>query len=132
MPPRSVCAGALGLTTAAITTLYAFNPLSTEFYPICPFFALTGLYCPGCGTCRALHELLHGHFAQALGLNPLMLISLPFLGYLLLPYIAYAVTGKNVSVVSIPALWARLALFAILAYWVLRNVPYFPFDLLAP
>jgi hypothetical protein len=132
MPPRSVCAGALGLTGAAATTIFAFDPLRAEFYPTCPFFALTGLYCPGCGTCRALHELLHGHVAESFGLNPLMLFSLPFLGYLLLPNVVYAVAGKRIPMVSVPALWARLALWTILAYWVLRNVPYYPFDLLAP
>ena len=132
MPPRSVCAGALGFAAAASTVLFAFDPSRAEFYPPCPIRALTGLYCPGCGTCRALHELLHGHLAEAFGLNPVMVLLIPFLGYMLLPYVAFAVAGKRVPANSIPALWTRFALWAILAYWVLRNVPYYPLDLLAP
>jgi hypothetical protein len=108
------------------------SPSRAEFYPPCPFHTLTGLYCPGCGTCRALHELLHGHLAEAFGLNPVMVLLIPFLGYMLLPYVAFAVAGKRVPANSIPALWTRFALWAILAYWVLRNVPYYPLDLLAP
>jgi hypothetical protein len=122
----------LGLAAAASTVLFAFDPSRAGFYPPCPFLAFTGLYCPGCGTCRALHELLHGRVAEAFGLNPLMVLSIPFLGYLLLPYAAFAVAGKRVPAVSVPALWARVALWTILAYWILRNVPYYPLDLLAP
>jgi Protein of unknown function (DUF2752) len=132
MPPRSVCAGALGLTAAAATILYTFDPSKAGFYPTCPFFALTGLYCPGCGACRAVHALLHGHLTEAFGLNPLMLLSVPFLAYLFLPWVVFAVAGKRIPAVSVPALWGWLALWTILAYWVLRNVPYYPLDLLAP
>jgi hypothetical protein len=132
MTPRSICAGALGLAAAATAVLFAFDPSAAKFYPVCPFHALTGLYCPGCGTCRALHELLHGHIAEAFGLNPLMVLSIPFLGYLLVPYITFAITGKRVLAITVPAIPAKIALWIILIYWVLRNVPYYPFDLLAP
>jgi hypothetical protein len=82
--------------------------------------------------CRAIHELLHGHLAAAFGLNPLMVLLIPLLSYMFLPYVAFAITGKRVAAVSVPALWARVTLWIILAYWVLRNVPYYPLDLLAP
>jgi hypothetical protein len=132
IPPRLVCAGCLGLAATAAAVLFAFDPSTSKFYPSCPFHALTGLYCPGCGTCRAIHELLHGHLASAFGLNPLMVLLIPLLSYMFLPYVAFAITGKMVAAVSVPALWARVTLWIILAYWVLRNVPYYPLDLLAP
>ena len=45
---------------------------------------VTGLLCPGCGTLRGLHQLLHGHLAAAFRLNPVMVLSLPLLGYVAL------------------------------------------------
>ena len=57
---------------------FAFNPALYPF-PRCPLFFLTGLHCPGCGSQRALHALLHGRVAQAAGLNLLAVLSLPVL-----------------------------------------------------
>ena len=39
-------------------------------YAPCLFYALTDLYCPGCGTLRGLHELLHGRIGIAHGPKP--------------------------------------------------------------
>ena len=36
----------------------------------------TGLYCPGCGSTRALYALLHGRPGEALAMNPLLLVVL--------------------------------------------------------
>ncbi|NIM07518.1 MAG: DUF2752 domain-containing protein, partial [Armatimonadetes bacterium] len=73
---------ALGAGLAvAMVFLYKFNPAGTSFYPPCPFNMLSGLYCPGCGSLRALHQLSHGHLLAALYLNPLMVIALPFIVY---------------------------------------------------
>ncbi|MGH9578069.1 MAG: DUF2752 domain-containing protein, partial [Terriglobales bacterium] len=58
--------------------LYRWNPATAGFYPICPFLSLTGWYCPGCGSLRALHQLLHGNLGAAFDLNPLLVVALPF------------------------------------------------------
>jgi Protein of unknown function (DUF2752) len=63
---------------AAAATLYRFSPQEYSFYPRCPFFALTGHYCPGCGGTRATAELLHGHLAPALHFNAAVTLLLPF------------------------------------------------------
>ena len=132
MPPRSVCVGALVPAAAATTILFAFDPSRAEFYPPCPLRALTGLYCPGCGTCRALHELLHGHLGEAFGLNPLTILMLPYLGYSLLSYVVFAVRGRPLPSILTSPFWGWLALGTILVYGVLRNLSYPPFSLLAP
>lgn len=54
--------------------------------PPCPSRALAGLYCPGCGTLRAGHALLHGQAMQAVQFNPLFVLCLPLLGWLMLRY----------------------------------------------
>ncbi len=125
-------AGSLGTIAAGCAVLFLVDPSTSAFYPPCPFCALTGLYCPGCGTARALHALLHGHIGEALGLNPLMVVMLPFLGYSLLSYAILRARGWSLPGIPASPFWGWLALWAILAYWVLRNVPLYPLSLLAP
>ena len=98
-PPCSTCGrwkvgglAILGFTTLIV--LFAHDPANSMFYPPCPFRALTGFYCPGCGTLRALHQLLHGHLVAAFWLNPLAALLLPFLGYASLCSIVLAGTSR--------------------------------------
>jgi hypothetical protein len=62
--------------------LFFFNPATSAFYPFCPLHRMTGLLCPGCGSLRALHQLLHGNVATAFHLNALLVLSLPLLAAL--------------------------------------------------
>ncbi|QQR85410.1 MAG: DUF2752 domain-containing protein [Flavobacteriales bacterium] len=59
--------------------LYAFDP-GKGGYPSCPFRFFTGWDCPGCGSQRSVHELLHGHFQTAWGHNAFLLLALPLAG----------------------------------------------------
>ena len=118
--------------TSALGALLAFNPAGSVVFPPCPFHVLTGLYCPGCGTLRALHQLLHGRPLQALGLNPLMVISLPFLGYALASETFLATVGRRLPGVRLPASWIWALLAAIILFWIFRNIPVYPFASLAP
>jgi lipoprotein signal peptidase len=117
---------------ATSIVLFRYNPASSELYPPSPFRVLTGLYCPGCGTLRALHQLLHGQLITAFGLNPLMLISLPFLIGSYLNYGVEAIKGKSSWQIFIPAKLIWFILQLIIAYWVVRNIPFHPFTWLAP
>src|SRR5207245_10112823 len=62
--------------SACFGLLYLFDPSQHAFYPRCQFHALTGLYCPGCGSLRAMHQLLLGHIPTAFHLNALFLLAL--------------------------------------------------------
>ena len=108
--------------------LYTFgNPL------ICVFYQLTGLYCPGCGSGRASVALLHLDFAAAFGYNLLYVLLLPFIVYYLLKQYIILVFRKDVlPMFSIDGLAAKIVLVVILMFWILRNIPVFPFTLLAP
>lgn len=57
---------------------YFVDPLSTNFIIKCPFKAITGLDCPGCGSQRAVHNLLHGNLKAAFADNALFVIALPY------------------------------------------------------
>ena len=54
------------------------DPHRPDFlFPPCPFKALTGWNCPGCGGLRMTHDLLHGDLAAAVVDNVFVLVGLP-------------------------------------------------------
>ena len=123
--------GAAGAAGAAV--LYRFPPLAVGWYPRCPLLVLTGLYCPGCGALRAGHALLHGHLGDALGYNPLLVVALPVLLYVLAGHLTDSLAGRRLlprPTMPGRASWAVVA--TILVYGVARNLPFFPFSALAP
>lgn len=123
----------IGATAVVIAAaLFAYDPAEKNALPGCLFHDLTGLYCPGCGSCRALHQLLNGHVGAALELNPLMVLALPFLGLYFLLYASAAVRRKPWLGVSLKAMWIRAILCLVIAHGVLRNIPFAPFSWLAP
>lgn len=63
-----------------LTVLWIFDPEQGHPHLPCPFHWLTGWHCPGCGSQRALHDLLHGRLAEAFGHNAAMVLSIPLLG----------------------------------------------------
>ncbi|MBR1871954.1 MAG: DUF2752 domain-containing protein [Bacteroidales bacterium] len=116
----------IGYAFVAVAVLFAvflyaaFDP-GQAFFPRCPFFMATGLKCPGCGSQRAVHQLLNGNLAEAFHYNALLLAAIPILLFLALAYALrrrsprlYAISNSSVLA------WALLAL--ILLWWILRNL----------
>lgn len=119
----------LGLALVSVV-LFLFNPASPAsqgFFPKCPFRLLTGCQCPGCGSTRAVHQLLHGNLVAAFELNPLMILTLPFIVYGLLGFTKSAITGQPQRRVFIPNvyLWSWMSL--LIFFWIFRNTPWYPF-----
>lgn len=107
--------------------LWLVDPNSAQSWlPGCPFHALTGLYCPGCGTTRALHALLHGNLAQAVAMNPLAVLTMPLfpLLYLHQRHPQFPTLRRMAD--------GRAWLILVLAFALLRNLPWMPFAWLAP
>lgn len=101
--------------------LYLFDPLKTAIFPRCPLYVLTGLHCPGCGSLRALHSLFHGDLSGAIAMNPLMVLSIPFIGILFL-------RPKWSDKPWVP--WA--CFMGLIVYGFVRNIPVWPLVELAP
>jgi hypothetical protein len=123
-------AAGVWLSLAAVAVfLFFFNPASpaNQFFPKCPFRLLTGMQCPGCGSTRAFYQLLHLHPIAAFKLNPLMVLTLPFIVYGFLGFTRSALMGRPQRRLFIPPiyLWAWLAL--LIFFWVFRNTPWYPF-----
>ena len=74
---KLLLAGLTAALAAETAVLFFFDPARYAIYPVCPWHALTGWDCPGCGTLRALHQLTHGNLAAAWRLNPLTVALLP-------------------------------------------------------
>ena len=70
----------LGLLLLAVALYYFFlNPYQqTDFFMSCPFYKITGYLCPGCGSQRAFHEVLHFHFFEAFKQNALFVLGIPY------------------------------------------------------
>jgi hypothetical protein len=116
----------------AIPILYFFNPAGSGLYAPCPFHWLTGFYCPGCGSLRAMHQLLHGHVIRAFGLNPLLVLSLPFVVCGILSHFMPLKRGRPLLEAAVPAVYIWVYLGIVLAFWLARNIPVYPLSLLAP
>ena len=59
------------------------HPNSSPFFPKCSFLMLTGIKCPGCGSQRAIHALLHADIKTAFSYNALLVLSIPYVILLL-------------------------------------------------
>jgi hypothetical protein len=118
------------VVVGATSLLYWVEPAAGSIYPPCLFHALTGLHCPGCGSTRCLHALVHGNLKQAAAFNVLLVFALPFLLY----WGAGRVwnTAQTAPGRRLPAWVIHAMLGVIVAYWILRNIPCPPFHLLAP
>ncbi|MFD1294286.1 DUF2752 domain-containing protein [Lutibacter holmesii] len=117
----------------ALASIYVFiNPSEVDFLPKCPFYLTTGFYCAGCGSQRATHQLLNFNFLGVLQQNLLYVFGLGVLLY-------------HFSVISVNAIFKKhyynyiyhpktpiIILVIIIVFWICRNIPMYPFNLLAP
>ena len=122
---------ATGLAAVGVVGLVAHlvDPGEPGAYPTCPFLAVTGFACPGCGSLRALHALGTGDLVSALGHNALFVVVLA------MATISWAAVVAHPSVRRAGAPrrgWAAVALVALVVWTVTRNVPVHPFAVLAP
>ena len=114
----------LGGLAAATVALHVRDPHVTHSWGLCPLYALTGIYCPGCGGLRGVNDLTDGHVGAAASSNLLLVLAVPFVVFLLARWTWATWQGREVSLV--PALprsvrWGLLAL--VVVFWVARNLP---------
>ncbi|NLJ53190.1 MAG: DUF2752 domain-containing protein [Intrasporangiaceae bacterium] len=116
--PAVLTAGGL----AGMFYIRSVSPYSAGGYPLCPIYALTGLYCPGCGTARCLHSLLNGDLAAAFAANPLLPPLLLVLAVGFGRWVWLRWQGRRF--VFNPPDWVPIAFgVATLAYAIARNLP---------
>lgn len=109
-------------TACALAYLYCHNPAEGSYYPQCIFHLLTGLWCPGCGLTRGLYAFLHGDYLAAARMNYLLFVVVP----------VFAVCACVSRRIGILKAIDNLLLMLCLLFWIMRNIPCWPFILLAP
>jgi hypothetical protein len=115
-----------------VYVLTVVPPTPDSWYPGCMFHKITGLDCPGCGMTRAVHAALNGNFRQALAYNILAPILIPAVGLAALSSLWLWVWGTTPRFPT-PPRWVPIT-FGVLVgvFWIVRNIPVYPFTLLAP
>ncbi len=111
---------------------YLLQPGESDVFPPCIFYSATGLYCPGCGSQRAIHSMLHLNLEGVVSNNMLFIPAFLAIGY---HYIHPPLNKKfHLNLPNIFYLkstpWIIFGL--IMLYWILRNLPWYPLTELAP
>jgi len=107
---------------AGIYYFYQHDPAQSEtVFILCVTKNISGIDCPGCGSQRAFHELLHGNFIKAAKLNLTIYFFTPLLLFLFLK------TVLKPFRIDLPDLLITtkrlmLILFFLLLFTVLRNL----------
>lgn len=124
----------LAVLLLGLVGLYLVNlidPLGRSLTLPCVMHEATGLHCPGCGGTRAVDALARGDLASALTQN-ILLVSVVPMAFLACCIMTIRGISPLAMVARIPArgLWAIFVLLVL--YTILRNLPWWPFILLAP
>ena len=125
--PLMVAAG----TALACAAIWVGDPTTPHGpLPVCPTKALLGIDCPGCGSLRMLYSLMHGNLLAAARFNALALVAI---GLLLWAYVAWTygrVVGRRIRSWQHYRWSAAVTLSLVLAWFVVRNIPFAPFTAL--
>lgn len=106
-----------------IAVYFSFNPENSRFFPRCVFHTFTGLDCPGCGSQRAFHHLLHFEIGKAFMQNSLLVCAIPYIilgiyfeylgGKIKYPNARQLLFGKNATII---------VFVLVMLFWVGRNI----------
>jgi hypothetical protein len=128
----SLMVGGAAVVVAGLYLVSVVPPTPDSFYPKCVSYRLTGTHCPGCGLTRAVYSLLHGDLLQAFAYNPLFVLISPYLLFAAGRSLWFWLWGLPPGRTLFPGRYAWIIFGVMVAYWVLRNLPWYPFTLLAP
>lgn len=114
----------LSLALTGLLMYYLFNPAEQLLFPKCPFLLMTGWQCPGCGSQRAIHYLLHFQIIDALKMNFLVVLAVP---YILFALYCEWMRRKNVKIERIYRLLygskaSMTIAFLFISFMIIRNV----------
>ena len=100
----------------------------------CGVRKLTGLHCPGCGGTRCAKSILNLRWADAMGYNSMLMTGfLVFIAGSAYLIIRMTLLGKPApKLPNIRPCWIGFVIGAIIIFTILRNIPAYPFTLLAP
>ena len=114
--------GIILLMVIGVTVVYfVFDPSSAGWFPKCAIYQLTGYKCPGCGSQRMLHALLHGDVVAAFRYNAFLFLAFAYFAAVAVSQLVYH-RYRRLSEVLLSPLAAYTFLVAVFLWWALRNV----------
>ncbi|MEU8897652.1 DUF2752 domain-containing protein [Nocardia sp. NPDC048505] len=120
--------GAPLLTAAAgigaVALLHFRDPHVEGSYGFCPLYALSGIYCPGCGGMRAVHNLTDGRIIDSLHSNLIAIPLLATFAFFVGLWTVRAWQGRRMTVPQVNRPLLVVLLIVIVIYSVLRNTPW--------
>ncbi len=132
MSQRLFAAAGAGAMAGGSAVVAYFDPSTQHFFPVCPFYSITGFACPGCGLTRGFHALFLGDVPTALHFNALIFVWAVIFGYVGVSSILLAVRGKGLPMWPTNPRFMWAFMIVLLAFGILRNLPFYPFTLLFP
>ena len=115
-------------TTLVCAAIWVGNPTTPHGpLPVCPTKALLGIDCPGCGTLRMLYSLMHGDFFARRRFNALGLVAVVLLIWAYVAGPTATLTGRRIASWQHGRWAAAVTLSLVLAWFVVRNIPFAPF-----
>jgi hypothetical protein len=128
-PPSRIAATArAAVAPAAIAVaailLLRFPPARYGFYPRCPIHELLHLRCPGCGATRAVAALLRGRVTEAMNLNALVTLLLPFAAGESIYCYCRLLQRKTIRWPQLPPAVIYFVLTMGAVFTVIRNLPF--------
>jgi len=129
---RALAAILLLVLVAGLLAIALKDPRTHGLGVLCPSKRFLGIYCPGCGSTRATHDLLHGDVVRAFRNNPLfVVVGAPLLVAAIGSLVWIIARGERFAV-RIPY-WLGISTAALLVcYGIARNIPGEAFEPLRP
>lgn len=117
-----VWAGILATLLVFLGVVYFFvDPMEVRWMPRCLWKMTTGTDCPGCGSQRMAHALMHGDLRAAWQANAYALCMLPLLGGMVWLEFSRERYPRLYRRVHAPAvIWGLGA--SVLVWWLIRNL----------
>jgi hypothetical protein len=106
------------LVAVSATGIIALGVLATvpqAYWPKCPIYWTTGIYCPGCGGLRATEALLRGDFVAAVNQN-VLIFFVPVL-------VAVGFLAQRAKKPHLANWFIAFVAVVALAYTIIRNQP---------
>lgn len=108
------------MAVALAIAYYLFDPLEVRWMPRCIWKVATGTDCPGCGSQRMAHALMHGDIAGAWNANAYALCMIPLIGFMLALELNREKYPNMYRRVHSPwVIWALAA--SVVLWWIVRN-----------
>jgi hypothetical protein len=118
--PATVAAGAAGVLGGLVLR----DPSVAGHYPTCPFLAVTGLYCPGCGALRGLRALAGGDLGAMVGYNAMLVVGVVLLAWAWLAWTGRCTRWWRLRPLPGSALFDWSLLGLVVVFTVARNLPF--------